>query len=464
MAKGDRWWEEEEEVAEVDDLKAKLAAMEAEKAAMEADAAPEGGVQSHVDAPGREQAWMEEGFDSVEDWMLYEATKDGELTEEERQAFIDRNHGGVFGLWWLSPGEAVVIGVVGLTAMLVGAFLVLSLISLPEYVYADGTIADTEVEEWTPIEAKITGDGSQWFEESFEIWEEQCYDDRCWDEFVGYEYDCYADLNLSFTFDGVEFNGIALSPAMTTTYPCLGDVESLWYDNGSVPAYMMNGPAEGKNWDDVQVFEFMISGGKSVYRQLVDIEPGGNAAAHYVYWCDADLDISYEWNGDQYSAVMSTGYWTGLEPCMSEMTDLMFSPGNQTGIWVNEGNPKEAGHDSTDLPSIGEAIVGSMCCLPIIIIILVFALVVARYNNETGQMGMGYVSNDGSRNRVKIRNNFYFGGGRRGGRFSGRGRGRRSGGSRRIRSGSRSSSGGGSGGGSRGGGSGGGSRGGGRRR
>ena len=95
MAKSDRWWEEDAE---------KAVEMEAAK--------PE-----EAEEYDREQAWMEEGFDSIEDWMLYEATKDGELTEEERQDFIDRNHGGVFGLWWLSAGEAVIIGVVGITAI-----------------------------------------------------------------------------------------------------------------------------------------------------------------------------------------------------------------------------------------------------------------------------------------------------------------------------------------------------------
>ncbi|MEC7695243.1 MAG: hypothetical protein VX954_03650 [Candidatus Thermoplasmatota archaeon] len=97
MAKSDRWWEEDAEKE-----------VEMEAAKPEA-AKPEAGEEYN-----REQAWMEQGFDSVEDWMLYEATKDGELTEEERQDFIERNHGGVFGLWWLSAGEAVVIGVVGI--------------------------------------------------------------------------------------------------------------------------------------------------------------------------------------------------------------------------------------------------------------------------------------------------------------------------------------------------------------
>jgi len=456
LAKSDRWWEEDAE---------KAVEMEAAKPE---PAKPEPAEEEY----NREQAWMEEGFDSIEDWMLYEDTKDGELTEEERRSFVDRMHGGVFGLWWLSPGEAVVIGVVGITAIAVGAFLVLSLATGPKYEYMDGTISDAEVEDWFTIKANITGDGSEWFEESFEIWDEECYDDRCWDEFVGYEYDCYADLNLSFTFDGVEFNGIAFSPAMTTTYPCLSDVESLWYDNGSVIAYMMVGPAEGKTWDDVQVFEFSVRSGKSTYSQFVDIEPGVNTPPNYVFYCGAELDISYDYEESdgtfkQYSAVMETGFWPAREPCIGEMTETGdLAPGSVTRIWVNSGDPSEAGHESTDLPLIGEAVVASMCCLPILIIIVAFALVVARYSNQTAQIGTGYVSNDGGFNRNRIgNNNFYFGGGRGGRRPRDD---RKSGTYRRVRSGSRSSSGGSrggsSGGGSRGGSSGGGSRGGGRRR
>jgi len=433
-------------------------------------AKPEAAKPEAGEEYNREQAWMEQGFDSVEDWMLYEATKDGELTEEERQDFIERNHGGVFGLWWLSAGEAVVIGVVGITAITVGIFLVISLIATPKYEYTEGTIVDAEVDDWFTIEAKINGDGSEWFQENFEIWEEECYDGRCWDEFVGYEYDCYADLNLSFTFDGVEFNGIAYSPAMTTTYPCMDDVEDLWYDNGSVNAYMMVGPAEGKTWDDVNVFDFSVQGGKSTYSQFVDIEPGFDEPPYYVFDCGAKLDISYDYKeadgpSKQYSAIMDTGFWRSSEPCIGEISEGWLAPGSVTRIWVNPTNPSEAGHESTDLPFIGDDVIASMCCLPILIIILAAALLIARYNNRTAQIGTGYVSNDGGRNSVIAGNNFYFGGGS-GGRHSRRGG--RSGVSRRVRSGSRSSSGGsrggGSGGGSRGGGSGGGSRGGGRRR
>ena len=72
-------------------------------------------------------------------------------------------------------------------------FLVISLIATPKYEYIEATIVD-EVDDWFTIEAKIN-DGSEWFQKTSRSGRKNATMADA-DEFVGYEYDCYADLNF----------------------------------------------------------------------------------------------------------------------------------------------------------------------------------------------------------------------------------------------------------------------------
>jgi hypothetical protein len=178
----------EEEVAQAEH-EAKIAELER----TEADARSGVPDEALGEPLTREQAWMRDGFDSIEDWMLYEATKDGELTEEEQQEFVERAHGGAFGLWWLSAGEALSIGLAAIFCVFAFGMGIL--------VTGDSVTLDTTTGTVEP--------GTEWWEEPYEV--EDClydeYDDVYYDCYYYYEYDCGSDVVYNYTIADVEYSG-----------------------------------------------------------------------------------------------------------------------------------------------------------------------------------------------------------------------------------------------------------------
>ena len=104
----------------------------------------------------------------------------------------DSSVGGVLGLWWLSPGEAVAIGI---SAMLVVFF------------FGMGSIVSESESEWYQTEAEIVAKFPGW--DFIEI--EECYEDSWGDTYCDYYYDidCWADLDVNYFVGMMEYDGEA---------------------------------------------------------------------------------------------------------------------------------------------------------------------------------------------------------------------------------------------------------------
>ncbi|HIM92614.1 MAG TPA: DUF3592 domain-containing protein [Candidatus Poseidoniales archaeon] len=259
MTEDDRWWKDDEDAgtskedvekmlneAEAKRLKREEELAQAEHEAKiaeleraEADARSGVPDEEPVAAPGtargearsREEAWMRDGFDSIEDWMLYEATKDGELTPEEQQDFIERAHGGFLGMWWLSPGEGLFVIIVALVTLVAGV---------------SGIISYTNFEPWEETTGTILGDGDEtgtaWYWDGpYEV--EYCDDYGCnyWEE-----WECSADINYGYSVNGADYNAWELTDWETFDYPCIDEYVNVTYPIGAELSvyYNPDGPSE----------------------------------------------------------------------------------------------------------------------------------------------------------------------------------------------------------------------------
>ena len=142
---------------------------------------------------------------------------------------------GVLGLWWLSPGEAVSIG---LAAMLTIFF------------FGMGSIVASGEPEWEATDGTILKSEHGW-----EVWE-TCDDYECWDEI-----DCYAYVDYSYRVNDVEYVKIDRYQGMWTEYDyqgaefdCEHDVETdifpvggyvqVWFDVEEPGNSELNAPVD----------------------------------------------------------------------------------------------------------------------------------------------------------------------------------------------------------------------------
>jgi len=131
------------------------------------------------------------------------------------------NGGGVLGLWWLSPGEAVSIGIAAMLTLFFFGMGSLVADGEPEWATTDGTILKSE--------------------HGWEVWE-NCDDYECWDEidcyaYVDYSYrvneieyvkvDVYQDMWIDYDYEGAEFD--CEDDVEIHRFPVEGFVQ-VWYD------------------------------------------------------------------------------------------------------------------------------------------------------------------------------------------------------------------------------------------
>jgi len=135
---------------------------------------------------------------------------------------------GVLGLWWLSPGEAISIG---LAAMLTIFF------------FGMGSLVASGEPEWETTDGTILKSEHGW-----EVWE-TCDDYECWDEI-----DCYAYVDYSYRVNEVEYVKVDV-------------YQDMWID------YDYQG-AEFDCEDDVEIHRFPVEGFVQVW---YDVENPGDS-------------------------------------------------------------------------------------------------------------------------------------------------------------------------------------------
>ncbi len=171
-------------------------------------------------------------------------TTGGDSTPTPRPPIVSGSQG-FLGLWWLTRKEAFFVIVAIVFALVISAIWTIGLINESTYVEVSATIeADSNV-FWIEGEAEISGDGSNgtgWFMDDLSGWYEDCWTDEdgyeyC-DSYYVVEYECYADLYLTWNVSGIEHNGWAYTPSIITPYGCLeimeqyceiGDNMPIWY-------------------------------------------------------------------------------------------------------------------------------------------------------------------------------------------------------------------------------------------
>ena len=227
----DRWWGKDKPKDEVDGPPQEDGDSE-EEASTSDDARKEEIAQAEHEAKmaqiefveseaKRKQAWSEKTTP-----MVYDVDRDGdgEITREEKIAH--ETGGGVLGLWWLNPEEAITIGV--------SAMLVIFTLGM-------GMLISSEEVEWEVGEATVLL-GTSWWEEEYEM--EDCLYDEYNDEYSAcyyyYEYECGSDVDYEFTIAGVVYSGEDGVTLGTWDDYCLEEVESnvlpidstvtVWYD------------------------------------------------------------------------------------------------------------------------------------------------------------------------------------------------------------------------------------------
>ena len=129
---------------------------------------------------------------------------DGILSDREKDKIAKETGGGVFGLWWLSKGEAFSIGVAAMLSV---------------FFFGMGTIVASGESEWLTTEAEILESypGFDWIEY------EDCYEDSWGDTYCDYWYEleCWADIDVSYAVASSEYTAEVDRYPITT----LGDYE-----------------------------------------------------------------------------------------------------------------------------------------------------------------------------------------------------------------------------------------------
>ncbi len=220
MPEEEKWWDKDQIEDDVDGPQQEDEARE-EEIAQAAHEAKMAQIEFEESEAKRKLAWSEKTTP-----MVYEVDRDGdgEITREEKIAH--ETGGGVMGLWWLSPEEAITIGV--------SAMLVIFTLGM-------GIVISSDEKDWEASEGTVLL-GTSWWEDEYEI--EDClydeYNDEYYDCQYYLQYECGADVDYEFTFDGAVYSGEDGITIGSWDDPCLEEVEfnvipigsavTVWYD------------------------------------------------------------------------------------------------------------------------------------------------------------------------------------------------------------------------------------------
>ena len=328
---------------------------------------------------------------------------------------------GFLGLWWLTRGEAIFVISAIVFALIISTIWTIGLINESTYTQVSATIVAEENDFWIETEAEIVGDGTNgtgWFQDDLSGWYESCYTDEdgyesC-DSYWVNEYECYADLYLTWNVSGIEYSGWVYTPSILTPYSCLAYMEQYYEIGDIIPIYY------GES-DPSQFQTFTITLGDSQSTRWTETmyhwAEGPNLYTDYE--CEAILTVTYPdpldnssqittrvldgWNG----GAAFYGIYSG-DSCLSEIMDE-YSDGRTLTVMVDE-------KDTTKAYRIGNTPEGFFsitwfCCLGLMIILVIVSFVWIRFSNTPPG---SYVTRNGvvhhggyDGNDVTIINNHY---------------------------------------------------------
>ena len=298
---------------------------------------------------------------------------------------------GFLGLWWLTRGEALFVISAISFALIISTIWTVGLINESTYTEVSAAIVAEEDNFWIEAEAEIVGDGTNgtgWFQDDLSGWYESCYTDEegyeyC-DSYWVNEYECYADLYLTWNVSGDEYNGWAYTPSILTPYSCLAYMEQYYAIGDIIPIYY----AES---DPSQFQAFTITLGDSQSTRWTETmyhwAEGPNLYSDYE--CEAILTITYPNpldNSSQITTRVLDGWIGGAalfgiyspNSCLSEIMDE-YSDGKTIIVMVDDKDASKA-YRPGNTPE-GFFSITWFCCLGLMFVLVIVSFVVVRLNN-----------------------------------------------------------------------------------
>ena len=347
-------------------------------------------------------------------------TTGGDSTPTPQPPIVSGSQG-FLGLWWLTRKEAFFVIVAIVFALVISAIWTIGLINESTYVEVSATIETDSNVFWIEGEAEISGDGTNgtgWFMDDLSGWYEDCWTDEdgyeyC-DSYYVVEYECYADLFLTWNVSGVEHNGWAYTPSIITPYGCLEIMEQYYEIGDNMPIwYADSDPSQ------FQAFAIKLGNSESTHwmETMYHWTEGPNLYTDYE--CEAVLTVTYIDPSDNTSQITTrildgwgdgpALYWTLSEnSCIMEIMNE-YSDGKTIVVEVDETDSSKA-YQLGQTPD-GFFAITWFCCLGMMVIFFIISFVFIRFGNTPPG---SYVTRNGvvhhggyDGNDVTIINNHY---------------------------------------------------------
>ena len=297
---------------------------------------------------------------------------------------------GFLGLWWLTRGEAVFVVCVTFFALVISAQWTYGLLTEPTFTETLAVIEAEDDEFWIEWEAEITGDGTNgtgWFQDDLSGWYEDCWTDEdgyeyCESYWVN-EYECYADLYLTWNVSGVEYSDWAYTPSIITSYGCLAYMEQYYEIGDVIPIYY--GESDPSQF---QAFTITLGNSQSTHWTETMYHWAEGPNLYTDYECEAILSVTYRDPDNEATTITSRVLDGGNNPafygiyspnsCLLEIMDN-YSFGKTITVEVdNTDNSKVYREGGT--PE-GFYSITWFCCLGVMFILVILSFVIVRFNN-----------------------------------------------------------------------------------
>ena len=297
---------------------------------------------------------------------------------------------GFLGLWWLTRGEAVFVVCVTLFALVISAQWTYGLLTEPTFTETLAVIEAEDDEFWIEWEAEITGDGTNgtgWFQSDLSGWYEDCWTDEdgyeyCESYWVN-EYECYADLYLTWNVSGVEYSDWAYTPSIITSYGCLAYMEQYYEIGDVIPIYY--GESDPSQF---QAFTITLGNSQSTHWTETMYHWAEGPNLYTDYECEAILSVTYRDPDNEATTITSRVLDGGNNPAFYGI----YSP-NSCLLEIMEnysfGKTITVEVDNTDSSKVyreggtpeGFYSITWFCCLGVMFILVILSFVIVRFNN-----------------------------------------------------------------------------------
>jgi len=297
---------------------------------------------------------------------------------------------GFLGLWWLTRGEAVFVVCVTFFALSISAQWTYGLLTEPTYTETLAVIEAEDDEFWIEWEAEITGDGTNgtgWFQDDLSGWYEDCWTDEdgyeyCESYWVN-EYECYADLYLTWNVSGVEYSDWAYTPSIITSYGCLAYMEQYYEIGDVIPIYY--GESDPSQF---QAFTITLGNSQSTHWTETMYHWAEGPNLYTDYECEAILSVTYRDPDNEATTITSRVLDGGNNPafygiyspnsCLLEIMDN-YSFGKTITVEV-DNTDKSKVYREGGTPE-GFYSITWFCCLGVMFILVILSFVIVRFNN-----------------------------------------------------------------------------------